>query len=130
MKIKIIEPLEDTNESLEQDDALTSIIDWNKAIVKINDDSKKVRINFDETWRNSKTIHFATNNGHLLSFEIDTQWLNEHYKDNPVSMNKSFNWGEQVKFDNFHEPTVIKEVHIEDLDGINHSIYRNNNFFK
>jgi len=109
-------------------EASTSIGDiiWEKVSVVTDDNLKRVKIKFDETWRATKTIHFATSNNHTFSIEFDTVWLESaRDSDNKLHYHKTINWAKYIGDDSpFNNQTKIKEIIIEDLNNHNHSIYK------
>lgn len=118
--------IEDTPQeaNISQDSASTDVIDsWDKIKFNIWDKSKQVNIQFGELWRDVNSIHFATNDNHLIVEQID----NLGNDGNKTHSNDAFVWDRRTTSDFNSE---LKEIIIKDLSGKTHSIYRNDKFFK
>jgi hypothetical protein len=118
--------IEDTPQeaNISQDSVSTDVIDsWDKIKFNIWDKSKQVNIQFGELWRDVDSIHFATNDNHLVVEQID----NLGNDGNKTHSNDAFVWDRRTTSDFNSE---LKEIIIKDLSGKTHSIYRNDKFFK
>jgi hypothetical protein len=130
---KTLEKYPSTSNLREDADALfdsDSDVDINWGIVKVENHNNSTKINFDDTWRSTKTVYFSTNNNHTFSYDFDQNWLNTDYTNKKINLSKTFNWQDKIGKDILPLPTEIKEIHIGDLNNKNHSIYKNPKWFK
>lgn len=103
------------------------IIDWNSAKVLVNQNDCTFNINFGDTWRAINKIHGSTNDNYLFSINFDQSMI-------PLGETEilsSYNLKDFVSgLDQHGFKTELREIIIEDFEGNNHSIYKNNKFFK
>ena len=121
-----IEPIIEVNEDIIEhipeitDNILPSEINWNSTSVEFikNDRERSFKLNFGDTWRAADKIHIVTNDNYTASIDFNSR---NYVQGKPVT----FDWGHEItKLDNFGIETQIKEIWIEDLNHINHSIYK------